>query len=85
MESAIKGDQNLFSVILTQTWQMEEGVTSKMTHYADHKWNLCDNLKVVAVLLGLELEYTKYMCFLCLWNSHDDASSVQSETVAKVK
>jgi hypothetical protein len=42
--------------------------------YSDHKWNICSDLKVVALLLGMQLGYTKYMCFLCLWNSRDDAN-----------
>lgn len=40
--------------------------------YRDHNWCLCGDLKVVSLLLGLQLGYTKYMCFLCLWNSRDD-------------
>ena len=46
----------------------------KLTHYADHQCNLCGDLKFVSLLLGLQLGYTKYMCFLCLWNSRDDAN-----------
>jgi len=28
--------------------------------YDTYKWNICANLKVIALLLGLQLEYTKY-------------------------
>jgi len=28
------------------------------------KWKLCGDLKVVALLLGMQLGYTKYCCFL---------------------
>lgn len=35
-------------------------------------WNICDDLKVVALLLGLQLGSTEHMCFLCLWNIRDD-------------
>ena len=28
----------------------------------------------MSVLLGLQLGYTKHMCFLCLWYSRDDAN-----------
>ena len=34
--------------------------------YEEHQWNMCGDLKV---LLGLQIGYTKYMCFLCLWDS----------------
>lgn len=44
----------------------------KSIKYSEHKWSICADLKVVALLLGLQLGYTKHMCFLCLWNSRDD-------------
>jgi hypothetical protein len=34
--------------------------------YNDHKWLVCGDLKMVAILLGLQGGYTKYPCFLCL-------------------
>ena len=30
---------------------------------------MCADLKVAALLRGLQLVYTKYCCFLCLWDS----------------
>ena len=33
--------------------------------YDEFKWKLCGDLKVVALLLGMQLGYTKYCCFLC--------------------
>ena len=44
----------------------------RLTKYKDNTWNICRDLKVVSLLLGLQLGYTKHMCFLCLWNSRDD-------------
>ena len=38
--------------------------------YDEFKWKLCD-LKVVAMLLGMQLRYTKYCCLLCEWVSRD--------------
>jgi len=35
------------------------------------KWKLCGDIKVVALLLGMQLGYTKYCCFLCEWESRD--------------
>jgi hypothetical protein len=40
-------------------------------HYEKCKWNICGDLKVIALLLGLQLGYTKYCCFLCQWDSKD--------------
>ena len=35
------------------------------------KCKLCGDLKVVALLLEMQLGYTKYCCFLCEWDSWD--------------
>ena len=35
--------------------------------YNEFKWKLCGDLTVVALLLGIQLRYTKYCCFLCEW------------------
>jgi len=32
--------------------------------YDEFKWKLCGGLKVVALLLGMQLSYTKYCSFL---------------------
>ena len=40
--------------------------------HSEHNWNICGDLKVVALLLGMQTGYTKHMCILCLWNSRDD-------------
>jgi len=39
--------------------------------YDEFKWKLCGDLKVVALLLGMKLEYIKYCCFLSEWDSRD--------------
>ena len=39
--------------------------------YDEFKWKLRGDLKVVALLLGMQLGYTKYCCFLCKWDSRD--------------
>lgn len=37
--------------------------------YNEHKWIICVDLKMVNFLLGQQGGYTKYPCFLCLWDS----------------
>ena len=37
--------------------------------YEEFKWKLCGDLKVVGLLLGMQLGYTKYCCLLCEWDS----------------
>lgn len=39
--------------------------------YENFSWQICGDLKVIAILLGLQLGYTKFCCFLCKWNSRD--------------
>jgi len=39
--------------------------------YDEFKWKLFGDLSVVALLLGMQLEYTKYCCFLCEWDSRN--------------
>ena len=37
--------------------------------YVEHNWLICVDLKMVNFLLGQQGGYTKYPCFLCLWDS----------------
>lgn len=37
--------------------------------YSQYSWNICADLKVVAMLTGLQGGYTKFCCFLCEWDS----------------
>ncbi|GBN73965.1 hypothetical protein AVEN_18997-1 [Araneus ventricosus] len=36
-----------------------------------HSWQICADLKVIAVLVGLQAGYTKFSCFLFQWDSRD--------------
>jgi hypothetical protein len=42
--------------------------------YDKYTWNICGDLKVIALVLGLQLGYTKFCCFLCDWDSRDRKS-----------
>jgi len=39
--------------------------------FEEFKWKLCGDLKDVALLLGMQLGYTKHCCFLCEGDSRD--------------
>lgn len=43
-------------------------------HYNTYQWKICADFKVIAILTGLQLGYTKHCCFICEWNSRDRAS-----------
>ena len=38
-------------------------------NYDKFKWQICGDLKVIALLLGLQQGFTKYCCFICEWDS----------------
>jgi hypothetical protein len=38
-------------------------------NYHEHQWVICVDLKMVNFLLGQQSGYTKYPCFLWLWES----------------
>lgn len=37
--------------------------------YQDHQWMICGDFKILTMLLGQQAGWTKYPCFLCLWDS----------------
>ena len=39
--------------------------------YERHGWKVCGDLKIISMLLGQQSGYTKYPCFICLWDSRD--------------
>ena len=56
------------SIILRETYDNLAFILESIK-YADHKWLICADLKVVALIRGLQTGYTKHMCFLCKWDS----------------
>jgi len=38
-------------------------------NYVKFKGQICGDLKVIALLLGLKQGFTKYCCFICEWGS----------------
>ena len=44
----------------------------KLLNYEHHSWLICGDLKVISLLLGQKSGYTRYPCFLCLWDSRAD-------------
>ena len=57
-----------YSTTLKKTYYNLQLILDKL-NYHSHLWYVCANLKVVALLRGLQLGYTKYCGFLCLWDS----------------
>ena len=40
-----------------------------LIRYDDFKWKAGGDLKIIGFLTGMQKGYTKYCCFLCLWDS----------------
>jgi hypothetical protein len=38
-------------------------------NYEKFKWQICGDLKVFVLLIGLQKGFTKYCCFICEWDS----------------
>jgi len=41
----------------------------EVINYDKFKWQISSDLKVIALLLGLQQGFTKYCCFICEWDS----------------
>ena len=48
-------------------------------NFNEHIWKICGDLIVIAILLGMQLGYTKYSCFLCMWDNKDRSSHYVKE------
>lgn len=60
------------SVTLKETYDTMSLLLNNI-QYQDHNWLLSGDLKVLTILLGMQGGYTKYPCFLCLWDSRADS------------
>ncbi|GBM45283.1 hypothetical protein AVEN_36644-1 [Araneus ventricosus] len=56
-----------YSVDMKETYENISRILHKIC--SDYNWKLCPDLKVVAVLTGMQTSYTKYCYFLCEWDS----------------
>jgi len=53
--------------------QESDDSMKQLLQYIKYDTYICADLKVIALLLGLQLGYTKFPCFLCKWDSRDKA------------
>lgn len=57
-----------YSTDMKETYDSMKTILQKVD-YERHQWKISCDLKVVALLSGLQLGYVKYMCFICDWNT----------------
>jgi hypothetical protein len=60
------------SVHLNENYENVKNVLDKI-NYKNHMWDVIGDFKMLAFLLGLQGGYTKFSCFLCLWDSRADS------------
>lgn len=59
-----------YSKTMKETYDDMKIVLEKI-RYQQYKWKICADLKMVAILMGIQAGNVKYGCFLCLWDSRD--------------
>lgn len=59
-----------YAVSLKETYENIKHIL-QMIKYERYSWKICADFKVIAIILGMQQGYTKYCCFLCLWDSRD--------------
>jgi len=70
------------SVTLKEDYRNIEIVLDKIK-YVEHKWQVCGNLKILTMILGQQSGFTKFPCFLCLWDSRDRENLCQNKLACK--
>ena len=60
-----------YSLQMKEDYENVKQLLNKI-NYAQFKWYVCGDFKMLGFLLSLQGGYTKYSCFLCLWNSRAD-------------
>ena len=76
------GTIRYLSIPLAYSLQMKENCENVKQllikiNYVQFKWYVCGDFKMLGVFLGLQSGYTKYSCFLCLWNSRADGENYE--------
>ena len=62
-----------YSILRKETYNTMK-ILLDLLEYPKYTWKICSDLKVISLLLGLQLGYTKHMGFSCLWDSRQDNS-----------
>ena len=56
------------AVNMKETYESMKQILEAVS-YEEHKWSICADFKVIGLLTGMQSGFTKYCCFLCLWDS----------------
>lgn len=58
------------SIVMQETYVNMDILLQKID-YKTHSWQLCGDLKILTIFLGQQSGFTKFPCYLCLWDSRD--------------
>lgn len=53
-----------YSDEMSETYESMQLIFEKI-RYNEFKWNFCSDLKVIALVTGMQAGFTKFMCCLC--------------------
>lgn len=59
-----------YSTVLKESYENVKIVLDKIK-YSEHNWQLCGDLKIIGIVLGMQSGNIKYPCFLCHFDSRD--------------
>ena len=57
------------SVVFKESYLDMKYLLDALCYHNLNQWMVCGDLKMISILFGLQGSYTKYTCFLCLWDS----------------
>jgi len=73
LKAVLHNDNTLPSIPVDHSMRNESYENMKILmeaiNYDKFKWQICGDLEVIALLLGLHQGFTKYCCFICDWDS----------------
>ena len=58
------------SVVMKENYQNVKALLDAL-NYAQYEWDVIGDFRIVTFLMGLQGGFTKFPCFLCLWNSRN--------------
>jgi len=61
------------STVLKEEYSNIEMVLNKIK-YSEHEWLVCGDLKILSMILGQQSGFTKFPCYLCMFDSRDRAN-----------
>ena len=59
-----------YSQHMKETYDNMRVLLTKIKYTTFH-WRICGDLKVIALLMGMQPGYTKFCCFICEWDSRN--------------